>query len=69
MNIFFGETPDLSALQFAFLKQVVYSIFTKMLETKEKIDQFLGIADYIGDALTNQLYILEIRQIIAQSCV
>ena len=65
----FEKTLNLSALQFTFWEQVVHFIPTKMLETKDRIDQFLGIADYIGDALTYWLYIPEIGQIIAQSCV
>ena len=65
----FGETPNLLALQFAFWEQIIYSILTKMPETKEKIGQFLGIADYVGNALTYWLYVPETGQIIAWSCV
>ena len=39
-----------------------------MLEIKDKIGQFLGIANYVGDALTYWLYVPETRQTIAQSC-
>ena len=40
-----------------------------MPEIKEKIGQFLGIANYVGDALTYWFYFPETGKIIVQSCV
>ncbi|MGH7973894.1 MAG: hypothetical protein ACREBR_00110, partial [bacterium] len=64
-----GETPDLSVLQFNFWEQLYYlDPLSRFPQPSERPGRFLGIADYIGDAMTYWI-LNEKNQIIARSCV
>ncbi|MGH3054321.1 MAG: hypothetical protein ACRDL7_05015, partial [Gaiellaceae bacterium] len=64
-----GETPDISALQFMFWQPLFYlDPLSRFPQPTERGGRFLGIAEYVGDAMT--YWILgENEQVIARSCV
>ena len=44
----FGDTPDLSVLQFEFWEKLLYlDPLSKFPKSREKIGRFLGITDYV----------------------
>ncbi|MGH7954783.1 MAG: hypothetical protein ACREOZ_02360 [Gloeomargaritales cyanobacterium] len=64
-----GETPDLSILQFKFWEQLFYlDPLSRFPQPSERPGRFLGIADYVGDAMTYWI-LNEKEQVIARSCV
>ncbi|MGH7954766.1 MAG: hypothetical protein ACREOZ_02270 [Gloeomargaritales cyanobacterium] len=64
----FGETPDLSALQFDFWQKIYYLCPSQFPEPREAIGHFLNIAENVADTMTYNL-LTSNDTIVARSCV
>ncbi|MGH3054113.1 MAG: hypothetical protein ACRDL7_03945, partial [Gaiellaceae bacterium] len=64
-----GDTPDILALQFSFWEPLFYlDPLSHFPQPSERAGRFLGIAEYVGDAMTYWV-LNEQKQVIARSCV
>ena len=65
----FGETPDISALQFEFFEEIIFlNPESHYPDSREEKGRFLGVAENVGDAFT--FWVLNRKeQVIARSCV
>ncbi|MGH7955007.1 MAG: hypothetical protein ACREOZ_03515, partial [Gloeomargaritales cyanobacterium] len=64
-----GETPDISVLQFEFWESLFYlDPLSRFPQPTEQGGRFLGIAEYVGDAMTYWI-LSDTNQVIARSCV